>query len=130
MSSKTLSLRVLASRFATITFLFTAAQIASAQDNVGEDSTVVYPASYFAEFNPVTAQDMLDRIPGVGSATGGGGRGFGGSRQGGGNGGRGLGSGSGAGLGLIRDAGVGSSGGSGVGDGSGDGLPRPDGHRH
>ena len=96
MSSKTLSLRVLASRFATITFLFTAAQIASAQDNVGEDSTVVYPAGYFAEFNPVTAQDMLDRIPGVGSATGGGGRGFGGSRQGGGNGGRGLGSGSGS----------------------------------
>ena len=68
MSSKTLSLRVLASRFVTITFYFTAAQIASAQDNVGEDSTVVYPASYFAEFNPVTAQDMLDRIPGVGSA--------------------------------------------------------------
>ncbi len=96
MSSKTLSLRVLASRFATITFLFTAAQIASAQDNVGEDSTVVYPAGYFAEFNPVTAQDMLDRIPGVGSATGGSGRGFGGSRQGGGNGGRGLGSGSGS----------------------------------
>jgi hypothetical protein len=66
----------------------------SAQDNVGDDSTVVYPASYFAEFNPVTAQDMLDRIPGVGTATGGGGN-FGGSRQGGGNGGRGLGSGSG-----------------------------------
>jgi hypothetical protein len=71
-------------------------QSVSAQDNVGEDSTVVYPASYFAEFNPVTAQDMLDRIPGVGTATGGGGRGFGGSRQGGGNGGRGLGGGSGS----------------------------------
>ena len=72
-----------------------------AQDNVGDDSTVVYPASYFAEFNPVTAQDMLDRIPGVGSATGGGGN-FGGSRQGGGNGGRGLGSGSGGSQVIIN----------------------------
>ena len=42
-----------------------------AQDNVGEESTVVYPADYFAEFNPVTAQHMLDRIPGVGSPGGG-----------------------------------------------------------
>ena len=132
MSSKTLSLRVLASRFATITFLVTAAQIASAQDNVGEDSTVVYPAGYFAEFNPVTAQDMLDRIPGVGSATGGSGRGFGGSRQGGGNGGRGLGSGSGAGLGLILGAGGGGGGAGGggrsggAGEGGGGRPPRPD----
>ncbi len=71
------------------------AQAARAQDNVGEDTTVMYPASYFAEFNPVTAQDMLDRIPGVGTATGGGGGFGGGPRSGGGNGGRGLGSGSG-----------------------------------
>ncbi|MFT5844025.1 MAG: outer membrane receptor for ferrienterochelin and colicins [Pseudohongiellaceae bacterium] len=94
MSIKTLVFRALSSRFVTLTLLLLAAQSVSAQDNVGDDSTVVYPASYFAEFNPVTAQDMLDRIPGVGSATGGGGN-FGGSRQGGGNGGRGLGSGSG-----------------------------------
>jgi outer membrane receptor for ferrienterochelin and colicins len=94
MSIKTLVFRALSSRFVTLTLLLLAAQFVSAQDNVGDDSTVVYPASYFAEFNPVTAQDMLDRIPGVGSATGGGGN-FGGSRQGGGNGGRGLGSGSG-----------------------------------
>jgi outer membrane receptor for ferrienterochelin and colicins len=45
--------------------------IAFSQDNVGEQSTVVYPATYFAEFSPVTAQDMIDRIPGVGSPTGG-----------------------------------------------------------
>jgi outer membrane receptor for ferrienterochelin and colicins len=94
MSIKTLVFRALSSSFVTLTLLLLAAQSVSAQDNVGDDSTVVYPASYFAEFNPVTAQDMLDRIPGVGSATGGGGN-FGGSRQGGGNGGRGLGSGSG-----------------------------------
>jgi len=96
MSIKTFPFRTLASRFATLLLLLMTVQSVSAQDNVGEDSTVVYPASYFAEFNPVTAQDMLDRIPGVGTATGGGGRGFGGSRQGGGNGGRGLGGGSGS----------------------------------
>ncbi|MBL4820017.1 MAG: TonB-dependent receptor plug domain-containing protein, partial [Gammaproteobacteria bacterium] len=63
-----------------------------AQDNVGDDSTVVYPASYFVEYSPVTAQDMLDRIPGVNVSSGPGGpggpRGRNASR-----GGRGLGSG-------------------------------------
>ena len=38
-------------------------QAAFAQDNLGEDSTVRYPAIYFSEWAPVTAQDMLDRIP-------------------------------------------------------------------
>mgnify|MGYP006139575101 FL=1 len=94
MCIKTLPFRTLASRIVSLTLLLLTVHTVSAQDNVGDDSTVVYPASYFAEFNPVTAQDMLDRIPGVGTATGGGGN-FGGSRQGGGNGGRGLGSGSG-----------------------------------
>jgi len=44
-----------------------------------DDSTVVYPASYFAEFFPVSANDMLNRIPGIGLALrgGGGGRGLG-----------------------------------------------------
>jgi len=49
-----------------------------------DDSTIVYPASYFAEFNPVSANDMLNRIPGIGLAL-----------RGGGGGGRGLGSGAG-----------------------------------
>ncbi|MDP6414990.1 MAG: hypothetical protein QGG54_08200 [Gammaproteobacteria bacterium] len=50
-----------------------------AQDNVGDDSTVRYPASYFSEWSPVTAQDMLDRIPGLSSGGGFGGPGsFGG----------------------------------------------------
>lgn len=75
-----------------------------AQTSPSEDSTVVYPAAYFAEFAPVTAQDMLNRIPGLDSGNrgggppggfggGGGGGGFGGG--GGGNGGRGFGSGGG-----------------------------------
>ena len=98
-------------------------QLATAQDNVGEESTVVYPASYFTEYSPVTAQDMLDRIPGAG--TSGGGSGFSGfsgstvisggssggfsgvssggfSRGGGGQGGRGFGSGSGGNEILIN----------------------------
>ncbi|MCB1670205.1 MAG: TonB-dependent receptor plug domain-containing protein [Gammaproteobacteria bacterium] len=60
-----------------------------AQETTGEDSTVVYPASYFAEYLPVTVQDMLNRIPGV-NVQGGGPRGSNASR-----GGRGLGSGGG-----------------------------------
>ena len=70
-----------------------------AQDTSGEDSTVRYPASYFTEWAPTTAQDMLSRIPGV-NAGGGGGPGPGGpggpgGGRGGGGGGRGLGAGSG-----------------------------------
>ena len=62
---------------------------ALAQENVGEESTVVYPASYFEEFSPITAQDMLDRIPGMSSRGGPGGgggppRGFSGGPGGGG----------------------------------------------
>ena len=73
-------------------------QTVNAQDNVGEDSTVVYPANYFSEWTPVTAQDMLDRIPGLSVSRssysgvagasrsyrsgGGGGRGFGGGSRG------------------------------------------------
>ena len=36
-----------------------------AQDNVGDDSTILYPFSYFIEFAPRTALDMLNRIPGM-----------------------------------------------------------------
>jgi len=66
-----------------------------AQETNSDDSTVVYPASYFSEYNPTTAQDMYDRIPGVGSVTGsnGGGPSRGGRNPG--RGGRGLGSGGG-----------------------------------
>jgi len=59
------------------------------QENSADDSTVRYPSTYFAEWAPITAQDMINRIPGAGSVTGGGG-GFGG-----GGGGRGLGAGGG-----------------------------------
>lgn len=47
------------------------------------DSTVIYEANFFNQYNPITASDMLDRIPGVDV--------FGGNRGRGGN--RGLGTG-------------------------------------
>ena len=50
-----------------------------------DDSTVTYEADYFTQYNPVSANDMLDRIPGIGLAL----------RGSGGGGGRGLGSGAG-----------------------------------
>ncbi len=73
----------------------------SGQDNVGEESTIVYNNDYFAQWSPVTAQDMIDRIPGLtegGSSRGGfgGSSGFGGGFsgfRGGSRGGRGFGGG-------------------------------------
>jgi len=77
-----------------------------AQETIGDDSTVVYPASYFTEYAPVTAQDMIERIPGASSGGSSGARfgrgGPGGGRGGGGRGGRGFGSGSGGSEILIN----------------------------
>ena len=66
------------------------------QENVGDDSTIVYPFAYFSEYAPVTALDMLNRIPGMEiSSIGGSSRGgsSGGSFSNVSRGGRGLGSG-------------------------------------
>ena len=38
---------------------------ASANADEEANSTVVYSAEFFAQYSPVTAKDMLDRIPGV-----------------------------------------------------------------
>lgn len=61
-----------------------------AQDTDGENSTVIYPAEYFSQWAPITAKDMLDRIPGQDNSSprGGGnpssgGRGLGGGNSGG-----------------------------------------------
>lgn len=80
--------------------LFTAcfALAALGQDNVGDESTINYPASYFTQYAPVTAQDMLDRIPGLSGSS----RSPGNGRTGGGNGGRGLGGGGGNSQTLIN----------------------------
>ena len=59
-------------------------EIPSTNPTAGDDdSTVVYPANYFNQFFPVSANDMLSRIPGIDLALRGG------------RGGRGLGSGAG-----------------------------------
>ncbi len=75
-------------RSAVIALAILASAAASAQidqiENPADDSTIVYPAAYFADFLPVSANDMISRIPGIGLAT-----------RGGGGGGRGLGSGGG-----------------------------------
>jgi outer membrane receptor for ferrienterochelin and colicins len=49
--------------------------IAQAQDQASpDDSTIVYDAEFFSQFSPVSVNDMIDRIPGIGLALGGGGR--------------------------------------------------------
>tara|TARA_B100001250_G_scaffold162073_1_gene139182 strand:+ start:706 stop:2847 length:2142 start_codon:yes stop_codon:yes gene_type:complete len=69
----------------------------TAQSISEDEATVTYPASYFTQYGSVSAKDMIDRIPGVGSTTGGGPSSTGGFRgAGGGRGGRGFGSGGGA----------------------------------
>lgn len=76
--------------------LLVPSSFAQSQSIADDEATVTYPATYFAQYAPVSAKDMLDRIPGVGSTTGGGSSSTGGFRgAGGGDGGRGFGAGSG-----------------------------------
>lgn len=49
----------------------------SSESDENSDSTVVYSAEFFTQYNPVTANDMLDRIPGISLGRGGGGGGGG-----------------------------------------------------
>jgi len=42
--------------------------IVLAQSSDARESTVTYPADYFAQFAPVSVNDMLNRIPGIGLA--------------------------------------------------------------
>jgi outer membrane receptor for ferrienterochelin and colicins len=68
--------------------------VASAQQEAGSsDSTVTYPASFFAQYEPFSVNDMLNRIPGITVAMGGGGGGNGGPGSSGGSDRRGLGAG-------------------------------------
>lgn len=64
-----------------------------AQPTTADDSTVTYPSSYFAQFQPYSVNDMLDRIPGITVARGGGAGGGGGPGSSGGSNRRGLGGG-------------------------------------
>lgn len=62
-----------------------------AQETSDNDSTVTYPAEFFAQYEPLSVNDMLDRIPGISVARGGGGGGNGGPGSSDGAGRRGLG---------------------------------------
>lgn len=64
-------LSVLTSAMVVSGLLASASVLSHAQQTNEDDSTVVYDAEYFEQWAPVTALDMLNRIPGVGSATGG-----------------------------------------------------------
>lgn len=73
------SLKVIATSFSLLlTIPIASAQLAQ-PEFPNDESTIVYPANYFAEFFPVSANDMLNRIPGIGLALRGGnsGRGLG-----------------------------------------------------
>ena len=76
-------------KIASVALVIPIAPLATAQlaqlENPDDDSTITYSADYFAENLPVSANDMLNQIPGIGLAL----------RGGGGGGGRGLGSGEG-----------------------------------
>ena len=56
-----------------------AASAQSPEDESLEDSTVVFEAEFFKQFQPVSVNDMIDRIPSIGLALG---RGGGGGRRG------------------------------------------------
>ncbi|MBT8146155.1 MAG: TonB-dependent receptor [Gammaproteobacteria bacterium] len=92
------------SLIAALSLLWSCAFSGQVLGQIAEDeTTVTYPRSYFDQYGPVTAKDMLDRIPGLGSTTGGGPPSGGGFRGGGGGGGgRGFGSGSGSSEILIN----------------------------
>lgn len=47
------------------TILICVTNMAHAQESADGDSTITFPASYFAQFNPTTINDMLDRVPGI-----------------------------------------------------------------
>ena len=79
------------------TLLLSQLSSAFAQDNVGDDSTIIYSADYFVQWAPVTALDMINRIPGMNIESSAGSPGSNASR-----GGRGLGSGGGGTVILIN----------------------------
>ncbi|MBI90604.1 MAG: hypothetical protein CMQ48_01590, partial [Gammaproteobacteria bacterium] len=91
-----MKLKYLKQYFSTLYFLSLTCFPHQGLGQISEDeATVTYPSSYFAQYGSVTAKDMLNRIPGVGSTTGAGSSSSGGFRGGGGgSGGRGFGSGS------------------------------------
>ncbi|MCI5106978.1 MAG: outer membrane beta-barrel protein [Pseudomonadales bacterium] len=55
----------LSARLFIAVFCLSPAVAGLAQESSDSDSSVRYPANYFAEFTPLTVNDMLDRVPGI-----------------------------------------------------------------
>ncbi len=53
---------------ALIALMSAFSSLVSAQDSNEGDTTVTYPASFFAQYGPVSVNDMLNVIPGIGLA--------------------------------------------------------------
>jgi len=82
--------RKMAFEFLVVALTLLALPASYAQDAADDDSTISYAANFFAEYSPITVNDMLDRVPGIslileqgfGSGNfGGGNRGLGASSQ-------------------------------------------------
>ena len=52
-------------RIITTVLLFGISAPATAQEGAEDESTVTYPASFFAQYGPVSVNDMLNVIPGI-----------------------------------------------------------------
>lgn len=65
MNSRTFNIPMTLHRLALAAGLLMASSQSMAQDSADLDSTVVYPAEYFAQYSPVSVNDMIDRVPGI-----------------------------------------------------------------
>lgn len=68
---------VLTLAIASITNGLSLANAEEPELQAAQDSTVIYPASFFQPYNPVSVNDMIDRIPGVTLSNNNSGRGLG-----------------------------------------------------
>ena len=64
-------------RLSALTLALIGTTLGHAQETNSENSTIVYEANFFEQYTPVSANDMITRIPGVNLRGGSGGRGLG-----------------------------------------------------
>ncbi|HLT64674.1 MAG TPA: TonB-dependent receptor [Pseudohongiella sp.] len=69
--------RLLALAISSVTLGLPLANAQELEPVAAQDTTVIYPASFFQPYNPVSANDMIDRIPGVSLSSSSSGRGLG-----------------------------------------------------
>lgn len=64
-------------RLSALTLALLGATLVQAQDSNSENSTIIYEANFFDQYTPISANDMITRIPGVNLRNNSGGRGLG-----------------------------------------------------